>query len=367
MKLSFLGIIVIALISFTSCQKGSDKIKENLTDDTELIYAIQQASNKINIELSDLPIESQYVLEQEYSESQVNRALMAPKLGYEVNIIQYKGSYKGEQYQTYFNLKGEKLYFDKGDKEDYGGDDKKRCFQLIYPVTYVVTDGTEFIINSKDDEDGWLELKAWYESHPDANKKLQLQYPVDIKWKDGTVVTINSQEEMMMAKKKCDNNDGNKRCFILVYPLTYLMPDDSEIILEVKEDRQLIKEWYEDHPDYQEKPQLQFPVEIKYKDGTIKTINSQEEMNMAKKDCGDDSDKRCFRIIPPMTYTVPDGTEITIEIKEDRILIKTWYEQHPDYDQKPQLQFPVDIKYKEGLVKTINSQEELKLAYADCK
>ena len=61
---------------------------------------------------------------------------------------------------------------------------------------------------------------------------------------------------------------------------------------------------------------------------------------------------------------MPDGSEITIETKEDRILIKTWYEQHPDYDQKPQLQFPVDIKYKDGLVKTISSQEELKLAYA---
>jgi hypothetical protein len=72
---------------------------------------------------------------------------------------------------------------------------------------------------------------------------------------------------------------------MLIHPVTYIMPDGTEIIIEKKEDRKLIKEWYEANPGVEEKPELQYPVDIKYKDGTIKTINNKEEMIQAKKDC----------------------------------------------------------------------------------
>ena len=363
MKLSFLVVIVIALIALTSCQKGNDKIKGNLTDDTELIYAIQKASNKLNIDVTELPTESQFVLDQEYTESQINSALMAPKLGYEVNLSNNRASSGENQNQAYFNIKGRKLYSDKVDKENFDGDDKRKCFQFIYPITYVVPDGTEYIINTKDDKDGWLALKAWYESHPDADKKLQLQFPVDIKWKDGTLETINNQEEMKLAKRKCQ---GDKvRCFQLIYPVVFNMPDGTQITINSKEDRILIREWYAEHPDYTTKAEMEYPVEIKWKDGTLETINNQEEMKLAKRKCQGDK-VRCFQLIYPVVFNMPDATQITINSKEDRILIREWHAEHPDFTAKPEIEYPVEIKYRDGSIVTINSKEEMHAAKEDC-
>ena len=80
---------------------------------------------------------------------------------------------------------------------------RKKCFELVYPVTYIMPDGTEITINSKDDKEGRLAIKAWYEAHPDYKEKPSLKYPVDIKYKDGTIKTINNKEEMRRARADC--------------------------------------------------------------------------------------------------------------------------------------------------------------------
>jgi hypothetical protein len=41
----------------------------------------------------------------------------------------------------------------------------------------------------------------------EAGIRPELQFPVDIKYKDGVVVTINSHEEMKKAKEDCNKKD----------------------------------------------------------------------------------------------------------------------------------------------------------------
>jgi hypothetical protein len=84
---------------------------------------------------------------------------------------------------------------------------------------------------------------------------------------------------------------GFDKCFEFVYPISYVMPDGSVITgNSEKEIWQLIKEWYEANPDEKDKPVLQYPVDIQYKDGTIVTINDDEEMKAAYGNCGDYKD-----------------------------------------------------------------------------
>jgi hypothetical protein len=65
-----------------------------------------------------------------------------------------------------------------------------------------------------------------------------------------------------------------------------MMPDGSIITLEKPEDRRALRKWYEENPGYEEKPVLQYPVEIKFiKEGKIVTINNYDEMKRAKKKC----------------------------------------------------------------------------------
>ncbi len=177
---------------------------------------------------------------------------------------------------------------------------------------------------------------------------------------------------------KKDKDDYDKEiCFELEYPITYQMPDDSEIVVTSEENMWTeIKAWYEAHPDVEEKPALQYPVNIiyaKWDDGenVITTINDDEEMVEAKKECYDDKEA-CFKIAYPITFAMPDGSNIVTANEEDMwTQIKTWYEAHPDVEEKPTLQYPVDITYgdeenDEIKTVTVNNEEEMVKAKKAC-
>jgi hypothetical protein len=66
------------------------------------------------------------------------------------------------------------------------------------------------------------------------------------------------------------------------------MPDGSTITVADREDWAELKAWYEANPDSEERPTLQYPVDITYRDGTTQTINNDEEMRIAKEDCRDE-------------------------------------------------------------------------------
>ena len=53
-------------------------------------------------------------------------------------------------------------------------------------------------------EDGWDELKNWYENNPDTEFDWNIQYPVNVKFSDGETLLVNSTSEMETLKQDCD-------------------------------------------------------------------------------------------------------------------------------------------------------------------
>ncbi|MGK0391653.1 MAG: hypothetical protein ACI94Y_004420 [Maribacter sp.] len=162
------------------------------------------------------------------------------------------------------------------------------CFELIYPVSYNMPDGTVITGNNK--EEIWAPIKIWYEANPDSEEKPTLQYPVDLIFDEGTEKTIESEEEMKWAKKGCkgkkDKDKEYESCLDLVFPASFDMPDNSVLTANDEKDMwTAIKAWYEVNPNAEEKPALQYPVDVVFEDGNIATINNKEEMIIAKKNC----------------------------------------------------------------------------------
>jgi glutathione peroxidase-family protein len=261
---------------------------------------------------------------------------------------------------------------------DKEGDDKdkKDCFNLIYPVTYTMPDGTN--ISGDDEEALWGAIKVWYENHPDVKEEPSLNYPIQIAFPDSDVpVTVNNEEEKNEIKKeKCDYADDKdiKDCFNLIYPVTYTMPDGTNISGDDEEVLWgAIKVWYENHPDVKEEPSLNYPVQIAFPDSDVPvTVNNEEEMMEIKKekcDYADDKDiKDCFNLIYPVTYTMPDGTNISGDDEEALWgAIKAWYEDHPDVKEEPSLNYPVQIAFPDSDVHvTVNNEEEMSEIKEDC-
>ena len=158
---------------------------------------------------------------------------------------------------------------------------------------------------------------------------------------------------------------GKRRsCFHIVFPFTVTMPDATEITLEEKSDKSLIREWYVANPDATEKPSLVFPIEIIYQDGTSETINDEDELIAAREGC---VKVRCFDLVYPYSLTMPDDSIITLNSEDDRTLIKEWYRNNPGTRQRPELIFPVDIVFQDGTVQTVNDEDELKAAKESCE
>ena len=124
----------------------------------------------------------------------------------------------------------EKSEWDK-DKEAYDKEEKE-CFGLIYPVTYIMPDGSSISGGEEDIEDA---IKAWYEANPDSEEKPELQYPVEVIFeKEDIVKEIANEEEMILVKKACFEED-KEICFQFVFPMTYLMPDGTSLSGENEE------------------------------------------------------------------------------------------------------------------------------------
>ena len=92
---------------------------------------------------------------------------------------------------------------EKFDKEDWDDKEKDGCFELVYPMSYAMPDGS--IITGSEEEELWTAIKAWYEAHPDVEVKPSLQYPVDILFEDGTNQTIADEAGMENLKKDCED------------------------------------------------------------------------------------------------------------------------------------------------------------------
>ena len=76
---------------------------------------------------------------------------------------------------------------------------------------------------------------------------------------------------------------------------------------------------------------------------------------------------KCFEIVLPYSLTLPDGTALTIESREDMRSVFEWYRENEDVAERPAIDFPIELAYAEDSIVTISSQEEFELAHESCK
>ena len=371
---------IILITGFVACNINEEvfedsKLNSFFEGDDELILAISNSKSKQSINVDQLPLTAKTTIDTDYSSMNSENSYEAPKLGYEVNMRGILPTNLGEKEDIFFAKNGRKLIskknskdYDKKDKENYMAekkDKKPHPFRFVFPVSYIMPDGTSVTANNK--EEIKSSLKSWYDANPDSKEKPELLFPLDVivKSKDGEeIVTISSKEEMQELRKKFRRK--RPRPFEFVFPISFTMPDGSVISGEDhKEIKESMKEWYDANPDSKEKPELIFPVDVivKSKDGeeTI-TISSKEEMQELRKKFRRKR-PRPFEFVFPISFTMPDGSVISGEDhKEIKESMKEWYDANPDSKEKPELIFPVDVivKSKDGEETiTISSKEEM--------
>jgi hypothetical protein len=161
---------------------------------------------------------------------------------------------------------------------------------------------------------------------------------------------------------------GRNKCFEFVFPIDFIMPDSTFVVLMKKADWILIRDWYKANPKAAKRAKIVFPLEVTLEDGTVQTLLDINDLKEVKDACKKGKDKRkCFKLVLPVSYTMPDASIITVAEKVDFRLVRAWYKENTNIKERGVLNYPLEIISKEGNTVLINNESELKAAREACR
>lgn len=273
-----IAMFILSAFMLTSCS-DSESIG-GLEDDTLLIEKIETAS-KVEVSSTDLPSATAVALNGDLIDSSVESVELASGLGYKVALVTDNAAREESKSDVFFSLQGRQL----NDTNERRAKKRRKCFEFVFPIDFIMPDATVITLDAKED---WVLIRTWYKDNPNATERGELVFPVDIILKeDNSTQTLLDKDDLLAVKQNCRAGKNKRKCFKLVLPVSFTMPDASVIDVVNRGDFKLIREWHKANPDATEKGTLNFPVAIEYRDGTTETIADQSEFDAAKTSCRD--------------------------------------------------------------------------------
>lgn len=171
---------------------------------------------------------------------------------------------------------------------------KNHCLEFVFPITIEFIDETTAEV--EDYEALNDSVKAWFEENDverSRENKPQLVFPIQVLNEEGEIIDVATIEDLKTLKQSCVR-EGNGRngqrgkgfsCFDLAYPITVTIGGVDTIFDDSTELKEAIKAYKEAEGRDAERPSLVYPVTVVYEDGTEVTVADQEELQALKEDC----------------------------------------------------------------------------------
>lgn len=147
------------------------------------------------------------------------------------------------------------------------------CFTFNYPLNIMTTDGSSVTVNND------VELYS-------VPNGVGFEYPITVTTNNG-VVTINSNEDFDNIYNECyniepcDDCEEANICFEIVYPITLVEENGTIVTIDSDEEFFTFIENLEEGAHFVPT----YPMNIEYDNGTQETINSDEELSSAFDNC----------------------------------------------------------------------------------
>ena len=280
-------LIFTLIFMVTSCDDNMSYKQE--MSDTQLIEAIISDPNKFEIEEADVPSMSLYAIGEEYYDYMMYKAEISPEYGYQISLGDMALD-AGDMTEIFFAKDGRKLGGRDGMEERKRHN--KRCFKFVFPLTFSLGE-TSYTAN--DYQEFRDAMKANYEETGEKQKPVFV-FPIQIQFGRGDeveTVTVNSDDELKEAFQACRGEEDDKKCFTFGFPVSFTMPDGTVLTAEDEKDlEEKMQAFYESYTGEKKRPEVVFPVDLIFEDGSSLTVNSPEEMKQAwKENCKRDGDE----------------------------------------------------------------------------
>ena len=281
-------LLIFTLIFMVTACDDNMSYKQEMSD-TQLIEAIISDPNKFEIEEADVPSMSLYAIGEEYYDYMMYKAEISPEYGYQISLGDMALD-AGDMTEIFFAKDGRKLGGRDGMEERKRHN--KRCFKFVFPLTFSLGE-TSYIAN--DYQEFRDAMKANYEETGEKQKPVFV-FPIQIQFGRGDeveTVTVNSDDELKEAFQACRGEEDDKKCFTFGFPVSFTMPDGTVLTAEDEKDlEEKMQAFYESYTGEKKRPEVVFPVDLMFEDGSSLTVNSPEEMKQAwKENCKRDGDE----------------------------------------------------------------------------
>ena len=281
-------LLMFTLIFMVTACDDNMSYKQEMSD-TQLIEAIISDPNKFEIEEADVPSMSLYAIGEEYYDYMMYKAEISPEYGYQISLGDMALD-AGDMTEIFFAKDGRKLGGRDGMEERKRHN--KRCFKFVFPLTFSLGE-TSYTAN--DYQEFRDAMKANYEETGEKQKPVFV-FPIQIQFGRGDeveTVTINSDDELKEAFQACRGEEDDKKCFTFGFPVSFTMPDGTVLTAEDEKDlEEKMQAFYESYTGEKKRPEVVFPVDLMFEDGSSLTVNSPEEMKQAwKENCKRDGDE----------------------------------------------------------------------------
>lgn len=168
--------------------------------------------------------------------------------------------------------------------------DGSSCTMLILPVT-VKANGIQFTIRSEKD---FSRIEKILDRFDDDDDIVEIIFPVTVVLADHTEITINDEDDLEELTEGCadDGSDDDIECIDFNYPLQISIYDaDNQVsdVITINNDKQLY-DFIDDLED-DEIASFNFPLTVILSDGSELNINNHDELEDALENAIDDCDE----------------------------------------------------------------------------
>lgn len=172
----------------------------------------------------------------------------------------------------------------------------KGCFEFVFPITIVFADSSTAEVSSYDEMKA--AFKTWREANPTVKGRPTVQFPYSVTKDDGSVVTIENKDQLKALIATCGTIKGDgpghgggpkgggpkgdgTPCFTINFPVS-VATDSTVVEVATKEDfKTLLKSFHKTKTKFS----FVYPITLTLSDGTVVTVNSEEEIKAIKDAC----------------------------------------------------------------------------------
>lgn len=249
------------------------------------------------------------------------------------------------------------------------------CYEIGYPATLLLIDGTTVEVN---DDDEFAEVLM-------AGEWAGFEYPLTLIDEDGNETVVNDNDELNEAILECDPALGGGGsgtgggpvtelifgCYQMSYPATVILIDGTN--LEVNDDTELSELFLNG-----EFANFGYPLTLIDEDGEEVVINDEMELSEALEECdgfgggggtggGDpivNGDFFCYDLSYPFSVLeISTGTEVTFN---NSLEWQTYITANPMGPEPFDFVYPFTLIDEDGNEVTVGDEEEMFEAIEDC-